>query len=595
MMRGVNAQSGREPPAADLAATVWARAQSLAPQAGHWAVGTSGGGDSLALAHMLQRCGARITVVHIDHGLRDDSAEDAAFVASVAAAWGVPCASERVSVRAALGRAANVEAVARKLRRVALHRLARAVGADVLLLAHTLDDQAETVMLQALRGSSSLRGMLARQGRMVRPLLGVSRNELRAYLDHHRVAWREDPTNDDLERSRAWLRHAVLPRLEAFAPGVAHRLARLALQQQAIADFVQAETRRRIPGMAAVMGTPRAFGEGAEGDALDSLTVRAAAEGLAVDVLRAQPLALQREALAALLRAVGVEVDLQRVERVRERLALPDSSPWRASVGAQRWWRLAYGRVAVVTSAGERERVVTRTVAERAALPAGVDPLVLAAGPLQQRQRRPGDVVPLPAGHRSLADVLIDAKVPREQRQQLSVLARGDEVVWVEGVIDATRDGPRLRVDPEDSWMREALREAQRAAEAGELPVGAVLVRAGEVIARAHNRTRRDADPTAHAEVLVLRAAANIASDWRLSGCTLVVTLEPCPMCFGAMLAAHLERVVFGAANVREGALGSVANLPAEAWKRRLAVRGGVRAAEAAQLLESFFAARRSP
>lgn len=594
MMTTVALEAGGDRRAGDLARLVWAQALALAPKAEHWAVGVSGGGDSIALAHMLHACGARISMLHVDHGLREESGEDARYVENLAATWGVGFASEAVGVRAAMGRSGNVEAVARKLRRVALHRLARAVGADVLLLAHTLDDQAETVILQALRGAATLRGMPERQGRMLRPLLSVSRNELRAYLDHQQQPWREDPSNHDLERARAWVRHAVLPRLEAYAPGAAHRLARLALQQQALADFVRHEAERRIPGVAALVRSPRPFMEGAEDPGVDAFAARAAAEGIEVHNLRQQPLAVQREALAALLRAAGVEVDLQRVERVRERLLQPDAAPWRASVGAQRWWRLAYGRVGVVASEEEGTAPRARPIRRAEELPAAVDPLVLGGGPLVLRTRRAGDVVALPGGHRSLADVLIDAKVPREERDRLPLLARGEEVVWAEDVIDATPLGPRLRLDPEEGWMRAALAEARLAAEADELPVGAVVVRGGAIIARAHNRTRRDADPTAHAEVLAIRAAAAALGDWRLSGATLVVTLEPCPMCFGALLAAHIGRLVFGAVNPREGAVGGVAYLPGERWKRTLSVRPGVRAAEASELLRSFFAERRT-
>ena len=592
-MHGVSKEDVRESSGADLAQVVWDRALALAPGATRWAVGTSGGGDSLALADILHRCGADFTILHIDHGLRDDSDEDARHVEAIAATWGVPFASEVVAVRAALGRADNIEAVARKLRRVALHRLARAAGADVLLLAHTLDDQAETVILQALRGSATLRGMLERQGRMVRPMLGVSRNEVRAYLDLHQIRWREDPTNHDLERARAWVRYAVLPRLEAYAPGVTHRLARLAGQQQALAAFVAAEARRRIPGLATVMAVQRPFAEDADQPRVDQGAARAAAEGLEVATLLQQPVALQREALAALLRAAGVEVDLQRVERVRERMQSEDPAPWRGSVGSQRWWRVAYGRVAVVVADADPVPATTRRIEHPAELPAGVDAGVLAHGPLIHRTRRPGDMVLLPGGHRSLADVFIDTKIPREERDRRPLLARGEEVVWVEGVIDSTPEGSRLHRDPEALWMGEALLEAAAAAAAGELPVGAVLVCDGEIVARAHNRSRRDVDPTAHAEVLVLRAAAAARGDWRLARSTLVVTLEPCPMCFGALLAAHVGRVVFGAPNRREGALGGVANLPAEGWKRKLSVRGGVRAQEASRLLSSFFAARR--
>jgi tRNA(Ile)-lysidine synthetase-like protein len=226
-------------------------------------------------------------------------------------------------------------------------------------------------------------------------------------------------------------------------------------------------------------------------------------------------------------------------------------------------------------------------------LPEGVAPEVLAAGALELRSRRPGDVVALPGGHRSLADVLVDARVPREARDGVRVLARGAEVVWVDGVVAATEAGPRLVEDDEHLWMRRALELAGAAAAAGELPVGAVVVLDGAVVGEGANATRAASDPTAHAELVALRAAATAVGGWRLTGATLVVTLEPCPMCFGAVLAAHVARVVYGAENRRDGALGGVADLSGERWKRRPEVRGGVRAREAEALLSDFFAARR--
>src|SRR5690606_16772032 len=126
-----------------------------------------------------------------------------------------------------------------------------------------------------------------------------------------------------------------------------------------------------------------------------------------------------------------------------------------------------------------------------------------------------------------------------------------------------------------------------------ELPVGAVVARGDEVIGAAANRTEADDDPSAHAELLALREAARATGDWRLEGATLYVTLEPCPMCFGAVLQTRVARVVYGADNRREGALGSVMDLRYGKWKRRPAVQRGVLASESAELLHDFFATRR--
>jgi tRNA(adenine34) deaminase len=150
-----------------------------------------------------------------------------------------------------------------------------------------------------------------------------------------------------------------------------------------------------------------------------------------------------------------------------------------------------------------------------------------------------------------------------------------------------------------DAWMRHALVEARRAVEHDDVPVGALVVPLdapadGPFLALAHNARERDHDPTAHAEVLALRAAARARGTWRLDDCALVVTLEPCTMCAGAALHARIGAVVFGAYDLRFGALGSRYHFLADPRLNHQApVAGGVRADEASDLLQSFFADRR--
>ena len=138
--------------------------------------------------------------------------------------------------------------------------------------------------------------------------------------------------------------------------------------------------------------------------------------------------------------------------------------------------------------------------------------------------------------------------------------------------------------------MEVALAEAELALEAGEIPVGAVLVKDGEIIARGHNRRLETGDPTAHAEVLVLRDAGRRTGDWRLEEATLYVTLEPCPMCAGAIALARIERVVFGASEPRAGAGGSAYNILEDArLGHRVQVIAGVMDEECGRLLQGFF------
>ena len=143
--------------------------------------------------------------------------------------------------------------------------------------------------------------------------------------------------------------------------------------------------------------------------------------------------------------------------------------------------------------------------------------------------------------------------------------------------------------------MQAALAEARLAAEAGEVPIGAVVVREGVIVARGQNRMLRDLDPTAHAEIVALRAAAQSLGNYRLNGCTLYVTLEPCAMCAGAMIHARLDRLVFAAADPKGGAAGSVLSvLNHPQLNHQMLVEQGILAGESAELLRSFFRERRS-
>jgi tRNA(adenine34) deaminase len=143
-------------------------------------------------------------------------------------------------------------------------------------------------------------------------------------------------------------------------------------------------------------------------------------------------------------------------------------------------------------------------------------------------------------------------------------------------------------------FMESALAEARVAAAADEVPVGAVLVRRGEIIGRGLNRPLQDNDPTAHAEIMAIRAAALEAGNYRLAGSTLYVTLEPCPMCVGAMLHARIDRLVFGAYDPKTGAAGSVVDLCADRrLNHRIEVNGGLLETQCAGLLRDFFAKRR--
>lgn len=146
----------------------------------------------------------------------------------------------------------------------------------------------------------------------------------------------------------------------------------------------------------------------------------------------------------------------------------------------------------------------------------------------------------------------------------------------------------------DEIFMGEALAEAKKAARAGEVPVGAVLVEGGEIVARGHNLRETWSDPTAHAEVVVLREAARLRGTWRLEGTTIYVTVEPCAMCAGALVLARVGRLVYGVADPKAGAAGTLFNVVQDGrLNHQLEVTSGVLAAESAEVIREFFRTKR--
>ncbi len=417
--------------------------------------------------------------------------------------------------------------------------------------------------MQLLRGSAWLGGMPSRTGLVIRPLLHVRKQTLVQWLQEIGQDWREDASNLDSSFSRAWLRNEILPLIRARHPDLDERVANLTSLQRDQRGFVESVARPLVD---------------LEGG-IDALR------------LRDRPRALQLAAVALMLRAHGVPFGLERLERVAA--ALAEETTWREQVAPDKMLRLHYGRLEVVDTSEQPDQQSV-PVTDPGQLPGGVAESALDLPDLQLRARQPGDRIRMAGGTRKLSDVLIDAKIPREERESLQVLASDGQVIWVEGV-GAAHDFRAANGAASDShFMRAALQLAGEAGRAGELPVGAVIVRDGEIIASARNEAESSRDPTAHAELLAIRRAAELTGDWRLTGCTLYVTLEPCAMCFGAMLQAHLPTVVYAARNTREGATGSVADLDLLPWKRKVKVLRGPHGQEAAEMLTEFFRDRRN-
>ena len=504
-------------------------------------VGVSGGADSVALLRALLLVGARPVVAHLDHALRPESAGDAAWVVALAARLGVSAETVRVDVAGVAARRGwNLEDAARRVRYDFLSRVARQSGAGVILTAHTRRDQAETVLMGVLRGEAVLSGIPPAWGHVRRPWLEVGREEVEVFLHGLVQDWREDASNADPTFTRAWLRLEVMPTLLTRFPGLEQGLSRLARHQ--------ASDDEALNGLA------------------ERLTLHAPREG--------QPAALLRRLVRQELKAAGLEVHAGHIDRLAGALGAGETAHLTLPGGTD------------VTATGGRLRLG----------PLDFQPPAFTVPPgWTQRTRQDGDRIGLPGGTRRLSDVLTDLKVPRADRSAVPLLVSPDGAVqWIGLTTPVWAAGAREHAGvPEDPLyvaMGEALALAREAAQAGEVPVGAVVLGPdGAVVGRGQNTSRADADMTRHAELAALREACAMLGTAYLTGCTLVVTLEPCPMCLGAALEARTGHIVFGARNTKAGALGGVSDLLAVHWGHRPLVTSGLRATESARLLGATF------
>jgi len=556
------------------------RVEVLAPEAKRLLLAVSGGADSVALFRSLLVSEFDIEVTHLDHALRDSSIRDYDFVKELCQTHDVPFHSERIDVTAiAKEKKWNLEDAARRLRYSFLTRVAKEISANVIVTAHNQDDQAETVMMQLLRGAAFLKGMPARQKQVIRPLLNCSREEIETYLASLNQSYVTDETNFDTNYRRAWLRHEVLPMLEQHYPAVKVKLAQLA--------DIQSEQAKHFDEQS--LGT---------------------VSQLDMDDLLRKDVALQRHEIVQMMARANLPASFEHVETIRH--SLQNKTPKRITLTKDKRARLAYGQLDIIEQPNENSFTEPIKISDLKSLETILDELniqkdnflnevdsekLFTFPDLLLRTRKAGDRVQLKVGTKKLSDIFIDKKILREERDAILLIASGKEVLWAEGIcvdnrVQNTESQSNDNVDKQ--FMLLALDQAKQAAQMGELPVGAVLVHKGEVIAKAHNLSEKLNDPSAHAEVLVMREGAKVLKDWRLSEATLYVTLEPCVMCFGAMLQAHLPKVVYGASNTLEGAHGGVTDLQKHAWKRQLDTKAGVLAKESEALLKDFFKSRRS-
>jgi tRNA(Ile)-lysidine synthase len=530
-------------------------------------VAVSGGRDSVALLHAVARVpGLSVAVAHLDHALRASSSADAEFVRALAGSLGLEFVSERVDVASvARRRGWNLEDAARRVRYEFLTRSAKKLRCEAILTAHTLEDDAETVLIQLLRGTGSATGISARRDRILRPLLEVSKHDLEAFLHARNLEWREDESNADPSFTRNWLRLEVMPVLEARVPHAARKLAlhaKLATDEDELLETWAA----RVPDWA--------------------------------DWTR-EPTVMQRRLIRRALEAAGIAPDFEHIERMRDALSSPRVE--RFSLPGDSVGVVQQGKLRVFGRTVQNENLEWPTAFDFSEFPWA-----------KLRTRAAGDRIRLPGGTRKLSDVFIDRKIPRESRDTIPVVAQNNEVLWVglEPPILDVRVGQTR--DAELEAMRVALELAREALEALEVPVGAVVIRktqsgfvparfeddpnikvrpevSFEIVGRGRNRARSASDMTRHAELEAIRDATRHLGTPYLSDCTLVVTLEPCLMCLGAVIEARVARVVFGASNPKNGALGGVMDASRGAWNHRFDVRGGVLERASSQLLSGFF------
>jgi tRNA(Ile)-lysidine synthase len=388
----------------------------------------SGGGDSVALLDIAARLGARVSVLHVNYGLRENSPLDEALVQQLCAERNIPLTVEHVALPAE----GNLQDAARDARYALAERLAEGDYAA----AHTASDQAETVLyrLAVSPGSRALHGMSPRRGRLVRPLLGVTRDEVRDYLRLRGLEWREDPSNADRRFARARVRHDVLDALRELSPAAERTIAETARQlrdEAEVLDVVVTDALKELGGgpaisLSALLDQP---------PAVSRLVLRALAERAAGEAGAGEPRAGAR--LSRPLSRREADEILALGTRGTKSLDLGGGLRAVVEYGTLRFTRAgdAAAPEAVRLSVPGRARFGDWELEARACAPGDVTVSDLAPE-LIVRAWRDGDRM-RPAGlggSKSLQDLFTDRKVPRALRRTLPVVESDGEIVWVAGV-----------------------------------------------------------------------------------------------------------------------------------------------------------------
>ncbi|WP_305041565.1 tRNA lysidine(34) synthetase TilS [Geoalkalibacter sp.] len=403
-------------------------------------VAVSGGGDSMALLHLLwslrEDFGVILRAAHLDHALRPQSAAEADFVRSFCEHLAVPLHVARIAVPDHLERGCGgVEQVAREVRHRFLAQAAMEADCNLIALGHHRGDQAETLLHRLVRGAgpTGLAGMRPRNGRLIRPLLGVARGEILAYLQERGIGWVEDPSNQDLGLTRNRLRHLVLPLLETFNPRVEEGLARLAERFAREEDYWRLQVEPLVESFGEVrlpLAETAALHPALRDRVLRQAMLRARGDLRGIEDKHVA-------AAAHLLEKSGrgrKDFHLPGLWLVAERgwlrllPELPEVPPaFCLDIPAPGVYRLPDGRC-LRLSLEDRARGESPRAVEYAAEALGF--------PLRARSWRAGDRMRLEGmtGRKKIKDLFAEARLSRDERSRAPLLLHGEEILWLAGV-----------------------------------------------------------------------------------------------------------------------------------------------------------------